>query len=270
LLDHRAEQIPAGALAMSLEFLAPDAAVASDRHTPLARTPMERAARSAGARFEVRDGWNVAVGYVSPEREREAIRETAGWADVSHLGKLELHATRPDDLASIVAQAADGATLELGSATRAADAWWLPLTAGRAVVVCEPAVLPGLRERLEEAAAGLSATVSIIDATSKFAALTLVGPLAREVFARFSAIDLRPAVLPVGGLRPGSIARTPGLLVREGEDRFLLMFGWALGAYLWETVADAGSHLGGAPVGVDALDEVAIGIAPVREEAGRA
>ena len=50
---------------MSLEFLAPDAAVASDRHTPLARTPMERAARSAGARFEVRDGWNVAVAYGS-------------------------------------------------------------------------------------------------------------------------------------------------------------------------------------------------------------
>ena len=39
------------------------------------------------------------------------------------------------------------------TATRAADAWWLPLTAGRALVVCEPAALPGLRERLEEAAA---------------------------------------------------------------------------------------------------------------------
>ncbi len=141
-----------GAALVSLEFLAPDAAVASDRHTPLARTPMERAARAAGARFEVRDGWNVAVGYTSPEREREACRETAGWADASHLGKLELHATSPDDLAAIVASAADGATLELSTATRAADAWWLPLTAGRALVVCDPAALPGLRERLEDAA----------------------------------------------------------------------------------------------------------------------
>jgi hypothetical protein len=35
-------------------------------------------------------------------------------------------------------------------------------------------------------------------------------------------------------------------------------------------VADAGDHLGGAPVGVDALDEVAIGIGAVREEASRA
>jgi heterotetrameric sarcosine oxidase gamma subunit len=255
---------------VSFEFLAPDAAVSDDRHTPIARSPMERQAKAAGARFETRDGWSVAVGYASLEQEREACRRAAGWADVSHLGKLELHVSNADDLAAIVAHVADGATLELGTATRAADAWWLPLTADRAVVVCEPAALPGLRERLEEAAGGASATVSVVDATSKYAALTLVGPLAREVFARFSAIDLRPQVTPVLGFRPGSVARTPGMVVREGEERFLMLFGWALGAYVWETVADAGTHLGGSPVGVDALDEVAIGIAPVREEASRA
>jgi len=269
LLDHRAEQTPAGALAMSFEFLAPDAAVSDDRHTPLARTPMERQARAAGARFEVRDGWNVAVGYGSPERERAACAGAAGWADVSHLGKLELHATSADDLAAIVAQAAGGATLELGTATRAADAWWLPLTKERAIVVCDTAALPGLRERLEDAAGSASRTVSIVDATCKYAALTLVGPLAREVFARFSAIDLRAHVTPVLGFRPGSVARTPGMVVREGEDRFLFLFGWAVGAYVWETVADAGAHLGGSPVGVDALDEVGIGAA-IEEGASRA
>jgi glycine cleavage system aminomethyltransferase T len=255
---------------VSFEFLAPDAAVSDDRHTPIARSPMERQAKAAGARFETRDGWNVAVGYASLEQEREACRRAAGWTDVSHLGKLEVHVSNADDLRAIVAQVADGATLELGTATRAADAWWLPLTADRAVVVCEPAALPGLRDRLEEAAGAASATVSVVDATCKYAALTLVGPLAREVFARFSAIDLRAHVTPVLGFRPGSVARTPGMVVREGQERFLMLFGWALGAYVWETVADAGVHLGGSPVGVDALDEVAIGIAPVREEASRA
>jgi heterotetrameric sarcosine oxidase gamma subunit len=255
---------------VSLEFLAPDSAVADERFAPIARSPMERAARAAGARFETRDGWNVAVGYASLEQEREACARAAGWADVSHLGKLELHAGTGEDLASVVAQAAGGATLELGTATRAADAWWLPLTADRALVVCEPSVLPGLRERLEDAAGGASRPFTVLDATCKYAAMTLVGPLAREVFARFTAIDLRPSATAVGGFRPASIARTPAMLVREGDERFLFLFGWALGAYVWETVADAGSHLGAAPVGVDALDEVAIGIAPVRQEAGRA
>src|SRR4051795_9342856 len=123
---------------MSFEFLTPDAAVPDDRFAPIARSPMERAARAAGARFEGRDGWNVAVGYASLKQEREACRRAAGWADVSHLGKLELHATAADDLTAVVAQVAGGAALELGSASRAADAWWLPMSAERAVVVCEP------------------------------------------------------------------------------------------------------------------------------------
>src|SRR3954468_7116839 len=104
---------------MSFEFLAPDAAVADDRFAPIARSPMERAARAAGARFEARDGWNVAVGYASFGRGGEGCRRAAGWADVSHLGKLELHASAADDLRAVVAQVAGGAALELGSATRA-------------------------------------------------------------------------------------------------------------------------------------------------------
>jgi heterotetrameric sarcosine oxidase gamma subunit len=259
---------------VSLEFLAPGAAVGGERFAPVARTPMERAARAAGARMETRDGWSVAVAYSSVEQEREACRRAAGWADVSHLGKLELHASA-DDLAAIVADAAGGAALELGTATRAGDAWWLPLTSERALVVCEPGATGALRERLEGAVGGVGATVTVLDATCKYAALTLVGPLAREVFARFSAIDVRPRVLPVGGFRPGSVARSPGLLVCEGEERFLLMIGWALGEYLWETVNDAGRHLGGAPVGLDALADVGKPIpptpgSPAIEEAGRA
>lgn len=253
---------------MSFDFLAPDAAVADDRFTPLARSPMERDARAAGARFEVRDGWSLAVGYTSVEQEREVARRVAGWADVSHLGKIELHASA-GELGAIASQASGGVPLELGRAVRARDAWWLALTGDRALVVCEPGAAAGLRERLHEAAASASGLISIVDATTKFAALTILGPQAREVIARFSALDLRPAVTPVHGLRPGSIARTPGVLVREDEERYLILFGAALGHYMWTVVADAAGHLGGSPVGADALEPIAIGIAPVKE-AGRA
>jgi heterotetrameric sarcosine oxidase gamma subunit len=239
---------------MTLEFLAPDAAVAGERSAPVARSPMERAARAAGARFELRDGWNVAVAYGSPEEEADRCRAGAGWADVSHLGKLELQAAR-GELAAIA-----GAPLELGRLTRAGDATWLPLTPERALVLCPPAALPALRERLEEAAAAASAPASVVEVTTVLAALTLVGPLAREVFARFTAIDLRPQSTPVGAVRPGSIARQPGIVVREDDERFLFLFGWAVARYMWTVVADAGERLGAAPVGVDAL-------APVAEEA---
>jgi glycine cleavage system aminomethyltransferase T len=183
-----------------LEFLKPTGAA-------VARSPMERQALAAGARFEVRDGWNVAVAF-----DGESPDAPAWWADVSHLAKLEVNG--PHDLA-------------LGQATRTNGAWWCPVTRDRTLV------LGGDRE-----ADGL-------DLTSALAALAIGGPLAREVFARFCALDLRPQSLPLHGFRPGSVARTPGYVLREDEDRFLMLFGWALGEYMWTVVADAAESFGG-------------------------
>ncbi len=208
---------------MSVDFLSPAAAAG----TAVARSPMERMAGAAGARFELRDGWNVAAEY-------EGARKTPAWADVSHLTKLELQG---EGAAGELGTATGAGAL--GTATRVGDGWLCPLTATRALLI---------GARPDRAPAGA------IDVTTCFAALTILGPLAREVIARFCAIDLRPSVSPPGSFRPGSIARQPGMIVCEGPERFLLLFGWAVGEYMWTVVADAARALGGAPMGVGALD----------------
>ena len=208
----------------ALDFLTP----VSDR--ALARTPMERLARAAGARFQERDGWNVAVSYGS-----DAGLGEVGFADCSQMVKLELHGER-DALTRVA-----GTELELGLAVRVGDAWWCPVTPSRVLVLGERAAVSGDR-------------VTVVDVTCGLAAMALIGPGARERLARFSAVDVRPAVAPVGSFRPGSVARTPGYVLVEGEQRLLVLVGWALGEYLYEVVSDAALHLGGGPVGADALE----------------
>jgi glycine cleavage system aminomethyltransferase T len=195
----------------SFEFLEPSGAA-------VARSPMEGQALAAGARMEVRDGWNVAVEY--PGAPAHA---PVAWADVSHLRKLEV--TGRHELA-------------FGTASRIEGAWWCPVTRERTLVIG-------------------GAGVEGLEVTTTLAALAIVGPQARELLARFCALDLRAQSVPVGGFRPGSVARTPGYVLREDAERFLILFGWALGEYLWTVVADAASGLGGAPMGVDALDREA-------------
>jgi glycine cleavage system aminomethyltransferase T len=212
---------------VNLDFLRPAAEEA------VAHSPMERLARDAGARFEIRDGWNIAVEFGA------GGTGSVSWADVSHLGKVELQGP------SEAIDAAAGTELPFGTAVRRDDAWWCRLTLTRALVIGKRPELNGGDD------------LDVLDVTCNFAALTLVGPLARETFARFCALDLRPKVTPVGALRPGSIGRQPGIVIREDEERYLFLFGWATGEYMWSVVADAGSHLGGGPVGVDALREVA-------------
>ncbi|HUA05366.1 MAG TPA: hypothetical protein VMB27_15785 [Solirubrobacteraceae bacterium] len=200
---------------MSLSFLSP----ASADGTAVARSPMERKARAAGARFEDRDGWNIAVEYPGEDR----VGETVGWTDMSHLRKLEIQG---EDVPG-----------ELGEAKREGDAWICQLTPTRALLIGgDHAPPPGA-----------------VDVTTCFAALTIFGPLAREVIARFCALDLRPQVAPPGSFRPGSIARQPGMIVVQDTDRFLLLFGWAVGEYVWTVVEDAARSLDGGPVGSPAL-----------------
>jgi glycine cleavage system aminomethyltransferase T len=199
---------------VSLDFLSP-------APSAIARSPMERQARAAGGRIEERDGWNVAVGFEDEGRHRA----TVAFADRSAIGKLELHADHG---------------LELGKAEARDGAWWCPLTSERALVLCKPADTADMRERFGGDA---------VDLTSALAALEITGPLARELFARFTAIDLRDQVSPLHAFRPGSVARTPGSILREHEDGWLMLFGAALGSYMWTVVADAAESLGGGPVG---------------------
>jgi heterotetrameric sarcosine oxidase gamma subunit len=244
---------------VSLAFLTPAAGA-------VARSPMEREALAAGARLERRDGWNVAADFGAPDEERAVCRESVGFADLSWLAKIEIQAGAAD-LAAIVAEFSGGERLEPGRATRARGAWWCPYTAERALMICDPEAAVRHRPRLEEAARGVRGPASVVDMTTAQGALAIVGPLTREVFARFTAIDLRPGVTPVHAFRPGSLARVPGAILHEAEKRYLMLFGAALGRYMWTVVADAAAHLGGAPVGVDALVPIE---EPVEGMAGRA
>jgi glycine cleavage system aminomethyltransferase T len=213
---------------MSLDFLTPVSKARTGGHAPIARSPMERMARQAGARFEVRDGWNLATSY-EPAQPHAPV----AWVDVSHLRKLELQ----------------GAAVagEFGRATRDGEGWICRLTPTRTLVI------------------GADTPEDGLDVTCNYAALTIFGPQARETIARFCALDLRPQITPPGCFRPGSLARQPGMIVVEAQERFLLVFGWAIGEYMWTVVEDAARSRGGGPVGVDAL-----GALGAEEVAGRA
>ncbi|HWE32373.1 MAG TPA: hypothetical protein VG410_02745 [Solirubrobacteraceae bacterium] len=199
----------------ALAFMTPDAAGAP------ARSPMHQLAEKAGASFELVDGFELATAYAGSGDYSASV----AFADRSHLVKLELNGPQPH-------------ALKPGRAERIDNNWWCPVTPARTLVLGRPSAR----------GAAEATGCDVVDLTSGLAALALIGPQANELLARFCAIDVRAQTTPVKGFRPGSVARTPGYLLRTGEQELLILVGAALGSYLWEVAADAAEHLGGGPV----------------------
>ena len=130
---------------MSLEFLSP-------AESALARSPMEREARAAGARVEQRDGWNVAVRFDGEEPERERC-ESSGGLRRPLPSRQDRAAGRPRGPGSARGGGRGGETLELGRPRAPTVPGGARTRPTRALVLCEPADAAALRARLEEAGA---------------------------------------------------------------------------------------------------------------------
>jgi hypothetical protein len=67
---------------------------------------------------------------------------------------------------------------------------------------------------------------------------------------------MRPPRFAERAFAPVSVARTPGMVLREGGDRFLHLFGSGYAQYIWTVFVDAAESLGGRAVGLQALGAV--------------
>lgn len=235
-----------------LEFLAPDAATAFDGAEPTPRSAIEWTHRDAGAKLGERGGWRVVTTYGEPEAEAAACRDAVGVADLSFLGKLELQGSAAL-VAEVVGGLADGAALGPGRAALHDGVWWCPITPEKVLVVTPPERTAGIRDEIDRAVAADDRFASVIELTTALGSNAVVGPLAREAFARATALDLRPGRFEPGSFAPVSVARTAGMVLRERDDDFLHLFGAGFAAYVWTVFVDAAEHLGGRAIGTEAL-----------------
>ena len=241
---------------MSFEFLTVERSGSADGAVPVALSPFARRQDAAGGSLKVRDGWRTAASYGPAAVELEACRSRVGIADRSSLGKLELQAPEAV-LAAIAAEVSDRVELSCERATRAGATWWCSPTPQRALVLIQPGQAARVRDRLETAAEGRFA--SVVDLSGGLAALSVIGPSARELLARLTALDLRPGRMPERGFRPGSVGRVPAMVLREWGERFLILFGSYHAHYMWTAISDAGVPFGAAHVGADALEQLGAG-----------
>jgi glycine cleavage system T protein (aminomethyltransferase) len=207
-------------------------------------SPLDAELKRSGAHMTEREGWLVAADFGSLAAEIAVSRAAAGLADVSSISKFEVR----DSKAAIADMYPSGRELRPGRAMEAADAWWCVVSTGTLLVLASPARAARVRADLEERS---HPDTRVLDVTADRVAVCLTGPFAREVLARAGVAASKP-----GNLRVESVGGVPTLAVHQHEKRWLLVADATEAGALWQALTEAGSPLGLAYVGADALQHL--------------
>jgi glycine cleavage system T protein (aminomethyltransferase) len=213
----------------------PAAVTQSSKFAPVMRSPLTEHHRRLNAELVIEDGWELPRSYGDLERERRAIREGLGIADITSRGKIDIRGNVDSSLARV--PQTRGAQL-----ARLSRDWALVLT---------PAATHKSALHLMEQAAGR--TTMVTDATSIYAGIALLGPRVPELLLRLTAVDL--AHLTPGHSLVTQMLRIPAILLRRDLAAMVVEAYVAseFARYAWDAVFNAGHPLQPEPVGWDAL-----------------
>ena len=244
-------------------------------YQPIRESPLHAAQARLGAHFEHYGAWLRPACYPRAGesefqaicREAGMVREGLGLFDNSPLGKLEV---RGPDAAEFLDRVylnnarslqagrgryglmlnENGVIIDDGLFFRLADAHFLvSTTSGNAARIHQ-----WLEEWLQCEWTDLDVTVQ--NATSAWANVTLAGPQSRALLASFNTdIDLSDAAFPHQSIRAGVLEGLPARIMRasfSGELGFELNLPANHGAAFWDEALARGERFGAAPYGVEA------------------
>lgn len=222
--------------------------------------PLRGVVDRAGALRVPRGGSLLVASHGSVVAELSACVSAVGLSDCSHLLTLVLEGEgRP--LRALVAEMT-GLELRPGGVARAAGAWWCAETAGRVIVVGEPAAA----ERLRSAVAARVARrlrVTVTDRSGDWAALTVVGRRTVPLLARLGVYGEAGDPRAVPPLRHHPVDGHDAVWLLQSDRRALAIVSRLQAGSLWRAIMDAGRDLGITAVGQDAVDRYALLAGPL-------
>ncbi|HSH44294.1 MAG TPA: glycine cleavage system aminomethyltransferase GcvT [Longimicrobiales bacterium] len=232
--------------------------------TELKQTPLHDEHVALKGKMVPFAGYEMPVQYPAGiVKEHEAVRNAAGLFDVSHMGEFEVRGPQALDLVQHLLTN-DASRLEVGQAQytvlcqrdgTALDDCIVYRFDDRYMIVVNAANLEKDRAWFEQAARGFDVTFT--DRSDEFALLALQGPLAQEILAEHTDVDLD--AIRFYRFAEGTVAGKPAMISRTGytgEDGFELYLPAADGPAVWRALLESGESRGLLPAGLGARDSL--------------
>jgi glycine cleavage system T protein (aminomethyltransferase) len=227
----------------------------------LRKTPLNARHRASGARMVSYAGWDMPIEYSGIADEHMAVRTRAGVFDVSHMGELEI--AGKDALAALQRIGSnDAAKLRVGQAQYSAllshegtfldDVLVYRLAPQHFLLVVNASNTEKdylwIADQIKEAG-----DVVVVDASSRYALLSVQGPLALDAVQPLTGVDLHS--LAYYTFAHGEVANVRATISRTGytgEDGFEIFVPPQSADRVWQAVLSSGSPV--VPAGLGARD----------------
>lgn len=224
----------------------------------LARTPLFELALEQKARMTGFSGWEMPVQFVGVKQEHQAVRNSVGMFDISHMGKLHLKGKGiqsrfgslvPSDLDRLQPGQAQYTVLLNPQGGIIDDIIFYHQSDTEAWVIVNAATRTQDKQWLEQHLEGSGVTLSdlslakVLIAVQGVKAQQKLQPLVLEDLSQLKAFDHRQVI----------ILDTPGFVARTGytgEDGFEVMVDPLVGVKVWQSLLKAGVT----PCGLGARD----------------
>ncbi|MDR1190682.1 MAG: glycine cleavage system aminomethyltransferase GcvT [Verrucomicrobiales bacterium] len=235
--------------------------MASNKSTPLLKTPLAAAHEALGAKMVEFGGWLMPVQYAGILQEHQAVRAAAGLFDISHMGEFIisgpsaeawLNSVMTNDIRAI-SPGHGQYTLMLNEAGGVVDDLFIYRLKDQTYLAVVNA--SEIDQDFDWLHKRLMANVTLENVSEDYAALALQGPKADAILYKVFVKEIRH--IRRNQLMTSRFMGESVLITRTGytgEDGYEFFCPPAVAAGLWERVLAEGVSLGCVPVGLGARD----------------
>lgn len=225
-------------------------------------TPLHGVHEALGATFTEFAGWNMPVRYSGETAEHNAVRNSAGLFDLSHMGEIIISGPQAAEALNY-ALLANASTIKVGRARYTMlcnsaggvldDVIVYRLQDEEYLVVANAANAAVISAELAERVSGFDAAHR--DASDEYALLAIQGPRAAAILSPLTSTDLTEVKYFAG--YPAQVAGKDVLLARTGytgEDGFELFTAPGDAEAIWRALTESGAEHELQPAGLACRD----------------
>jgi len=113
---------------------------------------------------------------------------------------------------------------------------------------------PHKAERVDTLMEHAPGELHMTDVSSVYTALQLIGPRCLDVLQKLTSLDLRPSLFSNLTCKQGTIAKVPGLMLRDDlavYPSYWIFITREYGEFVWETICDVGKACDLIPIGYE-------------------